>query len=104
MGVKNRKYVRRRDTYDPTVFDQEAVEPDEIPDDAPTHCSTCGDELTPLRRLSGRPFCTKEACLLAARMAKTETWRLIDLHKQGETVVILGVDGDTVNTSKRGAL
>lgn len=106
--MKTRKYVRKRDDYDPTAFDQHAVDPDEIPADAPTHCALCRDELTPLRRL--RPaietangpvlFCTKEDCLLAARHAKTANWRLVDLHKQGEELVIVG--GGVINTSKRG--
>lgn len=102
MGIKTRKYVRNRDDYDPTAFDQDAVDPAEIPADAPTHCSVCGDTLTPLRRLACKPFCTKEDCLLAARMAKTSNWRMVDIPKSQPELVIVG---DTpIVTSKRGVL
>lgn len=100
MGVKARKYVRVRDQYDAAQFDQDGVDPADIPAGAPTHCRFCGDALTPLRRLSSRAWCTKEDCLLAGRLERTANWRLVDLHKQGETVVI--VDGGVINTSKRG--
>lgn len=101
MGVKTRKYVRNRDQYDPAQYDQHDVDPSEIPPDAPTHCEHCKVALTPLRRLSGKSFCnTNEDCLLAARHAKTANWRLVDLHKQGEELVIVG--GGVINTSKRG--
>lgn len=103
MGIKTRKYIRNRDHYDATQFDQNAVDLSEIPADAPTHCDCCRDALTPLRRLSGKPFCTKPDCLLAARQAKTANWRLANLHKQGETLVIVE-PGDVITTGKRGVL
>lgn len=98
MGIKAHKVTRIRDQYDPTQYDQDAGEP---APDAPTHCAFCGDELTALRRESGRAWCTREECLLAGRLERTRDWRIVDLHKQGPTVVI--VDGKTpVNTGKRG--
>lgn len=102
MGIKAHKPVRTRDLYDPTQFAQNSVHESEIPADAPTECMFCGDTLTPLRRLSGRPWCTREECLLAGRLERTRDWRIVDLHKQGPTVVIL--DGSPVNTGKRGTL
>lgn len=101
MGVKTRKYVRVRDQYDPTLYDQDGVDPDEIPADAPTHCCICGDALTPLRRLASREWCTKSDCLEAGRRVRTANWRMANLHKQGETVVIVE-PGDVISTSKRG--
>ncbi len=103
MGVKARPHQRIRDHYDPSAFDQFSVEPDEIPDDAPTHCACCRQALTPLRRLSGKEFCTEEPCLLAARQAKTAHWRMANLHKQGDTLVIVE-PGTVVSTSRRGSL
>lgn len=101
MGVKTRKYVRVRDKYDSTRYDQDAVDEAEIPLDAPTHCVICGDALTPLRRCSGRDYCTQESCLEGGKRLRTANWRMVNMHKQGETVVI--VDADTViSTSKRG--
>lgn len=111
MGIKARKYVRVRDQYDPDQFDQYGVDPDEIPAGAPTNCACCGDLLTPLRRLrtpitgpDGQPllFCTADDCLLAGRQAKTANWRLANLSKQGDELVILE-PGQVLVTSKRGA-
>ena len=102
MGIKTRKYVRTRDDYDPDNFDQHDVDPSEIPEDAPTECCVCGDTLTPLRRLSAKPFCTKEDCLLAGRLAKTANWRLIDLHKQGPELVLL--ENGPINVGRRSPL
>lgn len=101
MGIKARKHVRVRDLYDPDQYDQDGVDPADIPADAPTHCQFCKDALTPLRRTAGRGWCTKEDCLLAGRLVRTANWRMANMHKQGDTVVIVG-DGDVVSTSKRG--
>lgn len=97
MGTKAHKQVRVRDQYEADQFDQDAGDP---APDAPTHCMFCGDALTPLRRESGRAWCTQETCLLAGRIERTRDWRLVDMHKQGPAVVIL--DGSPVSTSKRG--
>lgn len=101
MGIKARKHVRVRDLYDAQQYDQDDVDPDDIAPDAPTHCQFCGDALTPLRRCSGRAWCTKEDCLLGGRLTRTANWRMANLHKQGEVVVIVD-DGDVISTSKRG--
>lgn len=98
MGIKAHKVTRVRDLYDPAQFDQDAGEPDP---DAPTHCMFCGDALTPLRRESGKPWCTREDCLLAGRKERTRNWALVDMHKQGVTVVIR-TDDTPINTGKRG--
>jgi hypothetical protein len=101
MGIKARKHVRVRDLYDAQRYDQDSVDPDDIPADAPMQCQFCKDTLTPLRRTSGRAWCTKEDCLLAGRLVRTANWRMANLHKQGDCVVIVG-DGEVINTSKRG--
>lgn len=98
MGIKAHKAVRVRDQYVAGAFDQDAGEP---APDAPTHCGFCGDALTPLRRESGRAWCTREECLLAGRLERTRNWRLIDMHKQGPALVIVD-DGQPINTGKRG--
>lgn len=112
MGIKTRKYVRNRDQYDPSQFDQNAVDPSEIPPGTPKRCACCNDKLTPLRRLqpvikgpNGEPllFCTSDNCLLSRRQAKTANWRLANLHKQGDTLIIVD-DGDVVVTGKRGVI
>ena len=100
MGIKARKHVRVRDLYDASQFDQNVAN-DEVPTDAPTHCQFCRQELTPLRRLSGRSWCTSEDCLLAGRLVRTANWRMANLHKQGDCVVIVD-DGEVISTSKRG--
>lgn len=99
MGIKAHKVTRIRDQYDPSEFDQDAGNPDP---DAPTECVYCGDALTPLRRESGKPFCTREECLLAGRIDRTRNWRMLDLHKQGPTVVIVNDSSTPINTGKRG--
>lgn len=101
MGIKPVKHVRVRSTYDPAAFDQYAADL-VIPTGAPTHCSLCGAELTPLRRSGGRGTCPTGACEEVGRAARAERLRVIEVPKQGVTTVL--ADAGPINTSKRGAL
>jgi hypothetical protein len=99
VGIKAHKVTRVRDLYDASVYDQDAGNPEP---DAPTHCMFCRDALTTLRRESGKPWCTREDCLLSGRLERTRNWRLIDMPKQGVTVVIS--DGSPIISHKRGPI